>query len=52
MAAEQVALIPQCSECAAVWLPADEERWQLTCDQPPELAFYCRECAAGQFGAY
>jgi hypothetical protein len=26
MSAEQVALIPQCAECEARWLPADEER--------------------------
>jgi hypothetical protein len=40
--AERVALIPSCAECEARWLPADEERWQawLTCDEPPELAFY------------
>jgi hypothetical protein len=31
----------------AVWLPADYEHWSayLADDQPPELAFYCRECA-------
>jgi hypothetical protein len=28
MSAERVALIPQCEECHAVWMPADEERWQ------------------------
>jgi hypothetical protein len=27
MSAEQVALIPRCAECDAVWLPADEEHW-------------------------
>ena len=28
MKAESVALIPECVECEARWLPADEERWQ------------------------
>jgi hypothetical protein len=28
VSAKQVGLIPQCSECRAVWLPADEERWR------------------------
>ena len=39
MSAEKVALIPQCVECGAVWLPGDGERWQarLTDDEPPEL---------------
>ena len=34
------------------WLPADEARWQawLTEDEPPELVFYCRECAEREFG--
>jgi hypothetical protein len=33
-------------------MPDDEERWQawLTCDEPPELAFYCSECAGREFG--
>jgi len=26
--AESVALIPECTECDANWLPADEERWR------------------------
>jgi hypothetical protein len=47
MSAEQVALIPECAECEAVWLPPDEDRWEayLTDDEPPELAFYCPQCA-------
>lgn len=51
MALESVALIPACAECDAVWLPADEACWQawLTDDKPPELAFYCPECAR-EFG--
>jgi hypothetical protein len=34
-----------------VWLPADDERWEayLT-DEPPEVAFYCPECAQREFG--
>ena len=52
MNAESVALIPSCAECGAVWQPADEERWQawLTDDEPPELAFYCAECAERELG--
>lgn len=44
MSAENVALIPECAECGAAWLPADEDRWEafLTDDEPPELAFFCR----------
>jgi predicted Rdx family selenoprotein len=26
MSIEQVALIPQCTECGEFWLPADDER--------------------------
>ena len=34
------------------WLQADEERLsaRLTDDEPPELAFYCPECAEREFG--
>jgi hypothetical protein len=34
-----------------VWLPADGERWEacLTDDDPPELAFYCPDCAKREF---
>jgi hypothetical protein len=51
MSAEKVALIPQCVECGAVWLPADEDRWEayLTDVEPPELAFFCPECAEDEF---
>ena len=31
---------------------ADEAHWSadLTDDEPPEIVFYCLECAAGEFG--
>jgi hypothetical protein len=50
--AESVALIPSCAECEARWLPADEDRWQAwpTCDEPPEIVFYCPDCAEREFG--
>ena len=53
MPVEGVALIPRCAECEAAWLPADRGRWQawLTDDEPPELAFYCPDCAEREFGA-
>ena len=56
MRKEGVAINPRCAECEARWLPADEERWQahLGCDEhidePPELVFYCPECAERAFG--
>jgi hypothetical protein len=52
VSAERVALIPQWAECGEVWLPADEDRWHafLTDDEPPELAFFCPECAEREFG--
>jgi hypothetical protein len=53
VSAEQVALIPECAECERPWMPADAERWKayLTDDEPPELAFFCEECAEREFGA-
>jgi hypothetical protein len=50
--ANDVALIPECVESGAVWLPADEEHWQawLTCDEPPEVALYCPVCGDREFG--
>jgi hypothetical protein len=50
MPLESVALIPACAECEAVWLPADEARWQacLTDDDPAEVVFYCAEREFGQ----
>ena len=52
MPLESVALIPACAECEAVWLPADEARWQawLTDDELPEPVFYFPDCAEGEFG--
>jgi hypothetical protein len=51
MSAEQVFLIPQCAECNARWLPADEKRWEayLTDDEPAEIVFYCPDCAEREF---
>jgi hypothetical protein len=52
--AQKIALIPECVECEARWLPADPERWQawLTDDDPPELAFFCPECAERELQPY
>jgi hypothetical protein len=53
VSADQVALIVHCAECAALWLPGQtDERWSayLTDDEPPELAFYCPDCAGREFG--
>jgi hypothetical protein len=53
---DDVALIPACTECDAVWLPADEDRWRayLGCDEdlgePAEVVFYCPACAEREFG--
>jgi len=49
---EGFAIIPRCVEREAHWPPADEARWQawLTDDEPPELVFYCVECAEREFG--
>jgi hypothetical protein len=54
VSAEQVALIPECAECDARWLPADEARWRGylggdDLDEPAELVFYCPECAEREF---
>jgi hypothetical protein len=50
-----VALIPECAECEAHWLPADDERWRAylggdDVDAPAEVVFYCPDCAKGKFG--
>lgn len=55
MSAEQVALIPRCAECGAVWLAADPERWRcfVVNDGPHDrLVFYCPECAEREFGEW
>jgi hypothetical protein len=51
VSAESVTLIPQCAECDARWLPADDERWSayLTDDEPAEVVFYCPDCAEREF---
>jgi hypothetical protein len=55
VSAERVALTPQCAECQALWLAADDERWRAylggdDLDDPAELAFYCPDCAEREFG--
>ncbi len=51
MSAQRVAQIPECAECQAAWLPADEDRWQAdhNDDELPELVFYCPDCAEREF---
>ena len=49
VSAEQVALIPQRTECNRVWLPDDGDRWQAYFDTDDELAFYCPKCAEREF---
>jgi hypothetical protein len=50
MSVEEVALIPECVGCSAVWLPADEDRWQLHVADVDELVWYCPACAGREFG--
>jgi hypothetical protein len=55
MASESVVLTPVCVECQRVWQPSDREHSEaylacVTDDEPPELAFYCPECAEREFG--
>jgi hypothetical protein len=53
---DQVALAPECTECKAIWLRADEQRWRLylgvekDLDEQPELVWLCPDCAAREFG--
>ena len=52
MRRESVAVIPQCPECGDLWLPDSRERWSAFLtedDEPPELVFYCPECAEREF---
>ena len=47
-----VALIPECADCGRCWWPLDTEHWEAHLtndDEPPELAFYCPECAGREF---
>jgi hypothetical protein len=50
MSLEELALTPECVECGAEWLPADNERWQLHQADVDELAWYCPACAERGFG--
>ena len=57
MGAESVALIPECAECGARWLPADEDRWRAYLgvdehlDEPAEVVILCPTCAEREFGS-
>ena len=57
MKAEGVALVARCTECEAVWLPADEEHWRayLGCDEdldePAEVVILCPTCAEREFAS-
>ena len=56
MHSSDVALAPTCTECRAVWLPGDPERWRLYrgddehLDEPAELVWPCAECGKLEFG--
>jgi hypothetical protein len=56
MSAESVVLIPECAECDARWLPADEDRWAslfggCALDEPADVVvFYCPGCGEREFG--
>jgi hypothetical protein len=49
---QRVALISECVECHARWLPADRERWfaYLTDEEPPDVAFFCPDCRDRELG--
>jgi hypothetical protein len=49
---EATARAAKAASVATFWLPAAGERWEayVTDDEPPELAFYCPECAEREFG--
>ena len=57
VSAEQVALIPRCTECGAVWHPTDRERWRAYLgvdehlDEPAEVVILCPTCAEREFGS-
>jgi hypothetical protein len=46
---EQVALVPQCSECKRIWLSEDKERWRAYLDCDDEVWLFCPECAGREF---
>jgi hypothetical protein len=48
--AEQVAVVPECEECGAVWLPADPEHWRLVLGDVDELVWLCAACWEHEFG--
>ncbi len=50
MSAEQVALVPGCTECDALWLPADLERCRCYIVDRDEVVFYWAECAERELG--
>ena len=56
LSAERVAQILRCAECGRVWLPSDGDRWRAlriddpTTGEPPELGFFCPDCAEREFG--
>jgi hypothetical protein len=39
-------------QCERPWLPVDDEDWSayLTDDEPPEVVFFCPDCAEREFG--
>jgi hypothetical protein len=45
-----VALVPECVECGACWLPGDERRCQLHFADIDELGWFCPDCAEREFG--
>ena len=52
MKAESLVPIPCCVECGLVWWPDEDDRFAayLSADEPPELIFYCSECAERDLG--
>jgi hypothetical protein len=55
VSAESVTLIPHCTECDALWQPANKERWSAylggdDLDEPAEVVVYCPRCAEREFG--
>jgi hypothetical protein len=50
--AEGAATVLQCAECERPWLAVDDEHRSayLTDDEPPEVLFFCPDCAEREFG--